>query len=98
MYGGVDYTSCSDCKLERREVSVLQHHGGQEGPHVEAEAEPGGDDLDPDGRHVCGDGLYGEVVAWCVPVGQRHHDVECGQGEHQVEQRPGVLHTRKCHP
>ena len=48
MYGGVDYTSCSDCKLERREVSVLQHHGGQEGPHVEAEAEPGGDDLNPD--------------------------------------------------
>ena len=49
--------------------------------------------LDPDGAHVGGDGLDGDGLAGGVPVGQRHHHVESGEGEHGVEERPVVAHT-----
>lgn len=44
--------------------------------------------LDPDGSHVAREG--GEVGAWGEPVGEGHHDVECGQAEHDVEEGPRV--------
>ena len=31
------------------------------------------------------------MVSGAVPVGEGHHDVKGGQGEHQVEHGPGVL-------
>ena len=43
-------------KLEG-EVPVGEDHGSHQGPHVETEAEPGGDDLDPDCGHVGRDGF-----------------------------------------
>ena len=33
-----------------------------------------------------------QVLYLRVPVGERHHDVEGGQGEHQVEEGPAVGH------
>ena len=63
---------------------------GDHSPQVDSACEPGGDDLNPHGGGVGGVG--GDVAGgvWLVPVGQSHHDIEGGQGEHQVEQGPRV--------
>ena len=37
------------------EVSIDQHRRSHDGPEVEGPAEPGGHDLDPDGRRVGGE-------------------------------------------
>ena len=50
-----------------REVSVGEDEGRDQGPHVDGEAEPRGDDLDPDSAHVGRDGLDGDVLAGGVP-------------------------------
>ena len=72
------------------EVPVLEDDGCDQGPHVDDEAEPGGNHLDPDGRHVCGDGVDWDVhLAGAVPVGQRHHDEQRREAEQRVEHRPG---------
>ena len=76
-----------------REVSVRENQGGEHGPHVDGEAEPRRDDLDPDGAHVGRDGLDGDALARRVPVGQGHHHVERGEGEHGVEEGPVVAHA-----
>ena len=76
-----------------RKVSVGEDQRCDQGPHVDDEAEPRGDDLDPDGAHVGRDGLDGDLLARRVPVGQRHHHVERGEGEHGVEERPVVAHA-----
>ena len=52
-----------------RKVSVGEDQRGDQGPHVDDEAEPRGDDLDPDGAHVGRDGLDGDLLARRVPVG-----------------------------
>ena len=39
------------------EVPVREDHGGHQGPHVQAEAEPRGDHLHPDRGHVRRDRL-----------------------------------------
>ena len=49
------------------EVSVGEDEGGDQGPHVDGEAEPRGDDLDPDRAHVGRDGLDGDLLAGGVP-------------------------------
>ena len=36
---------------------------------------------------------YGDIIGGWVPVGEGHHDVEGGQGEHEVEHAPGVVHS-----
>jgi hypothetical protein len=73
------------------EIPILENDGCHEGPHVDDEAEPGGNDLDPDGRHVGRDGVDGDGhLSGAVPVGQGHHDEESGQAEQCVEHRPKV--------
>ena len=61
-----------DVEYLEGEVPVREHDRGHQGPHVEGEAHPGGDDLDPDSRHVGRDGLWGEEGWQC---GQRLKDV-----------------------
>ena len=73
-----------------REVSVRENQGCEHGPHIDDEAEPRRDDLDPDSAHVGRDGLDGDALARRVPVGQGHHHVERGEGEHGVEEGPVV--------
>jgi len=52
------------------EISVSEDSRGDDGPQVEDPAEPGRDDLDPDGRRVGGEG---------TDVGARAERVEsCG--------------------
>lgn len=72
------------------ELSVPQNHGGHQGPHVEGHTHPGGHDLDPHRRHVGIQRL--KVRAWTVPVGEGHHHVEGGQGQHEVEEGVTVGH------
>ena len=49
------------------EVSVGDDERRDQGPHVDGEAEPRGDDLDPDRAHVGRDGLDGDVLSGGVP-------------------------------
>ena len=35
---------------------------------------------------------YVNILARAVPVGEGHHDVESGKGEHEVEEAPAVVH------
>ena len=74
------------------EVSVNQDGRGDHGPEVDGCSQPGGDDLHPHGRRVVVEGGYVGGDGGTVPVGEGHHDVECGQGEHHMEERPAVSH------
>lgn len=77
-------------------VAIGEHDGRDQSPHVDDEAEPGRNHLDPDGRHVRRDGLDGDGhLARAVPVGQCHHDEQCGQAKQGVEHRP-VDRQRIC--
>ena len=35
---------------------------------------------------------YVDILAGAVPVGEGHHDIEGGEGEHEVEEAPAVVH------
>ena len=35
---------------------------------------------------------YVDILAGTVPVGEGHHDVEGGEGKHEVEEAPAVVH------
>lgn len=70
------------------EIPVREDKGGDEGPEVEAEAQPARAHLHPHSWHGA---LHGPGVGvWLVPVGQRHHDVERGQAEVEVEKGVAV--------
>lgn len=42
--------------------------------------------LDPNCSHVAGEG--GEIRVRGEPVGEGHHDIECGKPKHDVEEGP----------
>lgn len=73
------------------EVSVGEDKWRHEGPEVEEEADPAGNDLDPHGGPLAGYIL--ELCIRAVPAGHGHHDVQGGQAEQEVEEKIVVLNA-----
>lgn len=47
--------------------------------------------LDPNSSHVAGQ--CGQIWIGCKPISKGHHDIQCGQTKHSVEEGPGVCYT-----
>lgn len=74
-----------------RKITVRKDEWCKESPNVNDNTQPRARDFHPDTRRIRVKRL--QVIAWCVPIGEGHHNVESRQHEHEMEHRVAVSHT-----